>query len=82
MLIGQVLLYNGQLDLIVGVPLTERYLPTIQWFVMMHLPFASPNLNISSTPPPFLFCSSLSILMPAMVPATASLHLQERRKGV
>ena len=28
---GKVLLYNGQLDLIVGVPLTELYLPTIEW---------------------------------------------------
>ncbi len=27
----KVLVYNGQLDLIVGVPLTERYLPTVQW---------------------------------------------------
>ncbi|EGD83190.1 hypothetical protein PTSG_03820 [Salpingoeca rosetta] len=27
----KVLMYNGQLDLIVGVPLTERYLPTIPW---------------------------------------------------
>ena len=27
----KVLLYNGQLDLIVGVPLTELYIPTIQW---------------------------------------------------
>eukprot|EP01147_Barroeca_monosierra_P005272 gene5272-7051_t len=27
----KVLIYNGQLDLIVGVPLTELYLPTIPW---------------------------------------------------
>lgn len=27
----KVLLYNGQLDLIVGVPLTETFLPTVQW---------------------------------------------------
>ena len=27
----KVLLYNGQLDLIVGVPLTEIYIPTIEW---------------------------------------------------
>ncbi len=27
----QVLLYNGQLDLIVGAPLTERFLQVLQW---------------------------------------------------
>eukprot|EP00055_Hartaetosiga_balthica_P010143 m.42338 g.42338 ORF g.42338 m.42338 type:complete len:462 (+) comp7054_c1_seq1:2002-3387(+) len=27
----KVLLYNGQLDLIVGTPLTERFLPTVNW---------------------------------------------------
>lgn len=27
----KVLLYNGQLDLIVGVPLTELYIPTMDW---------------------------------------------------
>lgn len=27
----KVLLYNGQLDLIVGVPLTETFLPTVDW---------------------------------------------------
>eukprot|EP00049_Salpingoeca_infusionum_P026922 m.28964 g.28964 ORF g.28964 m.28964 type:complete len:478 (-) comp9099_c0_seq1:189-1622(-) len=27
----KVLIYNGQLDLIVGVPLTEAYLPTVEW---------------------------------------------------
>ena len=27
----KVLIYNGQLDLIVGVPLTETFLPSVQW---------------------------------------------------
>lgn len=27
----QVLLYNGQLDLIVGAPLTERFLQVLKW---------------------------------------------------
>lgn len=27
----QVLLYNGQLDIIVGAPLTENYLEQLQW---------------------------------------------------
>ncbi|CAI8039763.1 Probable serine carboxypeptidase CPVL, partial [Geodia barretti] len=26
-----VLIYNGQLDIIVGAPLTERYLQVLQW---------------------------------------------------
>ena len=30
-IILQVLLYNGQLDLIVGGPLTERFLQVLQW---------------------------------------------------
>ena len=28
----QVLIYNGQLDIIVGAPLTERYLGTVPWY--------------------------------------------------
>lgn len=31
MSIFQVLLYNGQLDIIVAAPLTERFLPTVPW---------------------------------------------------
>lgn len=27
----QVLIYNGQLDVIVAAPLTERFLPTVNW---------------------------------------------------
>lgn len=27
----KVLIYNGQLDIIIGAPLTEAFLPTVQW---------------------------------------------------
>ncbi len=29
--IHQVLIYSGQLDVIVAAPLTERFLPTVNW---------------------------------------------------
>jgi hypothetical protein len=41
----QVLLYNGQLDLIVGVPLTESMLPTIPWCVV-HLVARGIHLSV------------------------------------
>lgn len=31
MYVSQVLLYNGQLDIIVAAPTTERFLPTVPW---------------------------------------------------